>query len=559
MMKKLIITISVLIILSINLTAQVNQVWLAEFNGPANGADLSNSMVIDLSGNAYIAGESYSASGNNDYITIKYDSNGDTVWVRYYNGPGNNRDVVRAITIDDAGNVYVTGESYGTGNYDIATIKYNSAGVQQWAARYNGPANGADGSSAIAVDASGNVYVTGYSDGDASPVFRQDDYVTIKYNSSGTEEWATRYDGPGNFHDIPNAIALDENNNVYVTGGSSGSGTRYDYATIKYNSAGVQQWVETYNGPANYDDTANDIAVDNSGNVYVTGSSDGASSDNEDFATIKYNTAGSQQWLARYDGGGGGDDAYAMSMDGNGSLYVTGESRAPVSPYSYDYLTVRYNVNNGDTIWTARYNGPASGIDLPLSVVPDQSGNVFVTGYSDGGGTGYDYATLKYNSTGAQQWLIRYNGSGNGSDIANTVAVDTMGNVYVTGSSSGNGTANDIVTIKYSQSPSGVSNQSSGLPENYYLAQNYPNPFNPSTNIQFSTPVQSFVILKVYDLLGNEIKTLVSEEKPAGHYSIGFKAEGLTNGTYFYKITAVDPESSSGQSFSETKKMILLK
>lgn len=559
MMKKLIITISVLIILSINLTAQVNQVWLAEFNGPANGADLSNSMVIDLSGNAYIAGESYSASGNNDYITIKYDSNGDTVWVRYYNGPGNNRDVVRAITIDDAGNVYVTGESYGTGNYDIATIKYNSAGVQQWAARYNGPANGADGSSAIAVDASGNVYVTGYSDGDASPVFRQDDYVTIKYNSSGTEEWATRYDGPGNFHDIPNAIALDENNNVYVTGGSSGSGTRYDYATIKYNSAGVQQWVETYNGPANYDDTANNIAVDNSGNVYVTGSSDGASSDNEDFATIKYNTAGSQQWLARYDGGGGGDDAYAMSMDGNGSLYVTGESRAPVSPYSYDYLTVRYNVNNGDTIWTARYNGPASGIDLPLSVVPDQSGNVFVTGYSDGGGTGYDYATLKYNSTGAQQWLIRYNGSGNGSDIANTVAVDTMGNVYVTGSSSGNGTANDIVTIKYSQSPSGVSNQSSGLPENYYLAQNYPNPFNPSTNIQFSTPVQSFVILKVYDLLGNEIKTLVSEEKPAGHYSIGFKAEGLTNGTYFYKITAVDPESSSRQSFSETKKMILLK
>ena len=95
-----------------------------------------------------------------------------------------------------------------------------------------------------------------------------------------------------------------------------------------------------------------DIAVDDSGNVYVTGSSDGASSDNQDFATIKYNSAGVQQWLVRYDGGGGGDDAYAMFLDESGSLYVTGESRAPVSPYSYDYLTIKYNVYTGDSVNT---------------------------------------------------------------------------------------------------------------------------------------------------------------------------------------------------------------
>ena len=156
---------------------------------------------------------------------------------------------------------------------------------------------------------------------------------------------------PGHVHLFHHLYdSLRKNNNVYVTGGSSGSGTRYDYATIKYNSAGVQQWVETYNGPANYNDTANDIAVDDSGNVYVTGSSDGASSDNEDYATIKYNSAGVQQWLSRYDGGGGGDDAYAMSLDETGTLYVTGDSRNPTSPYSYDYLTIRYNVYTGDTV-----------------------------------------------------------------------------------------------------------------------------------------------------------------------------------------------------------------
>jgi len=558
MIKKLLFTSAVLVTLIPNMHAQINAVWTAEFNGSGNSADLSHAMATDQSGNTYVTGESYTAAGNYDYVTIKYDSNGDTVWVRYYNGPGNNRDVGRMIVVDDDGNVYVTGESYGAGNYDIATIKYNPAGVQQWAARYNGPANGEDGSSAVAVDTSGNVYITGYSDGDPNPVFRQDDYVTIKYNSSGTEQWAIRYDGPGNFHDVPYAIAVDINQNVYVTGGSSGSGTRYDYTTIKYNSAGVQQWVGIYNGPANYDDTANDIAVDDSGNVYVTGSSDGTSSDDEDFATIKYNTAGTQLWLARYDGGGVGDDAYAMSLDGNGNLFVTGESRNPSAPYSYDYLTIRYNVFTGDTVWTARYNGPASGNDIPLFVTSDNTGNAYVTGYSEGGATGNDYATLKYNNAGMEEWLTRFNGTGNGNDIAASVGVDTAGYVYVTGSSFGSGTGNDIVTIKYSQSPSGVPGTISGLPEDYYLFQNYPNPFNPNTVIGYRLSVSSMVTLKVYDVLGNEVAVLVNEEKPAGIYEVEFNGHsglsgtrGLPSGVYFYTLTA--------GSFKQTKKMILLK
>ena len=146
MTKQLLIAITAFFLICSNVSAQVNQVWIAEFNGSGNSADLSYSMAIDQSGNTYITGESYMAAGNYDYITIKYNSNGDTAWTRYYNGPGNNRDIGRDITVDEIENVYVTGESYGTANYDMATIKYNSDGVQQWAARYNGPANGADGS-----------------------------------------------------------------------------------------------------------------------------------------------------------------------------------------------------------------------------------------------------------------------------------------------------------------------------------------------------------------------------------------------------------------------------
>jgi hypothetical protein len=122
-----------------------------------------------------------------------------------YNGPGNGPDTVSAIAIDASGNVFVTGSSDGLGgNLDYVTIKY-SAGRQQWVARYNGPGHIADLATAMAVDNLGNVYVTGWSY--AAPNSSGVDYATIKYNSSGEEEWVARYNGPGNLTDNATAIA----------------------------------------------------------------------------------------------------------------------------------------------------------------------------------------------------------------------------------------------------------------------------------------------------------------------------------------------------------------
>jgi len=102
-----------------------------------------------------------------DFATVKYDSSGTQKWVQRYNGPlGSGNDDAYSITVDSSGNVYVTGRSMGTGsNYDIATVKYNSSGVQQWVQRYNGPGNGTDWANSILVDDSGNVYVSGLSAG----------------------------------------------------------------------------------------------------------------------------------------------------------------------------------------------------------------------------------------------------------------------------------------------------------------------------------------------------------------------------------------------------------
>jgi hypothetical protein len=271
-----------------------------------------------------------------DYVTIKYDSSGNQIWVARYNGPGNYFDDARAIGLDSAGNVYVTGGSTGaTGNLDYATIKYSPSGSQLWVARYSGTGSGDDAATGLVVDSSGNVIVTGYSLS-ASTGY---DYATIKYDTLGNELWVATYDNQ-NGTDKAAAIALDPVGNVYVTGASDtvGTNTNSDYATIMYNSNGTQVWVARYDGPAHSGDSAVAIALDSSGNVHVTGTTDGAYGlSSSDYATLRYSPAGILTRELRYNGPSSGNDfARAMVVDQNGTVYVTGISEG-------GYGTVKYS------------------------------------------------------------------------------------------------------------------------------------------------------------------------------------------------------------------------
>ncbi|OGC90740.1 MAG: hypothetical protein A2142_02395 [candidate division Zixibacteria bacterium RBG_16_48_11] len=292
---------------------------------------------------------------------------------------------------------------------------------------------------ALTVDNSGNVYVTGYSVGSGTGP----DYATIKYAPNGNTVWVRRYNGPGNGDDVARALAVDDSANVYVTGTSYGSGTSLDYATIKYAPNGDTLWVRRYNGPGNADEEARALTVDESGNVFVTGWS-GIS---PDYATIKYAPNGDTVWIRRYDGpGNSGDQARALALDESGNVYVTGESYGS-GPY-YDYATIKY-APNGDTLWVRRYDGTGNDFDLPSALALDSAGNVYVTGFSSGSGTGRDYATIKYAPNGDTLWVRRYNGPTDSVDVAKDLAVDDSGNVYVTGWSVGSGTNIDYATIKY--------------------------------------------------------------------------------------------------------------
>lgn len=426
------------------------QEWVARYDGPANDTDYAYAIAVDNMGNVYVTGVSYDSSSDCDCATVKYDSAGVEQWVAGYDGHINSYDEACAIALDNLGNVYVTGYSCGSGtSHDYATVKYGSSGVEQWVARYDYWGNGDDRAQAIEVDNMGNVYVTGWSEW----YNFQCDYATVKYDSSGVEQWVVRYNGPGNALDKATAIAIDSAGNTYVTGESDGSGTSRDYATVKYDSAGVEQWLVRYNGPSNSYDHATAIALDNAGNVYVTGRSFGIST-TYDYATVKYDSEGVEQWVARYcyPTGTNYDFAVAIAVDNRKNVYVTGWSWGYGT--DHDYATVKYD-SMGVEQWVARYNGPGNGLDEACAIGVDAVGNVYVTGGSLGWYSWFDYATIKYDSAGVEQWVGRYGGlSYEGYDWAHDLAIDDAGNVYVTGWSWGGEifpyTDFDYATIKYS-------------------------------------------------------------------------------------------------------------
>jgi len=522
------------------LQGQVDTAWVRRYNGTGNDDDRAYAIAVDGSGNVYVTGGSYGSGTSEDYATIKYNSSGIQQWSSRYNGPGNDGDGAYAIALDVAGNVYVTGWSSGFGTFlDYATIKYNSTGIQQWVTRYNGPGNSYDGAYAIVVDGSGNIYVTGYSYGPGTDF----DYATIKYNSVGVQQWVSRYNGPGNAQDLAFSIAVDDQGNAYVTGWSHGSDTVYDYATIKYNSAGIQQWVARYDY-SEEEERANSITIDGQGNVYVTGSSYNLNT-YFDYATIKYNAVGETLWVRRYNGSGNyWDEASSVAIDGQGNVYVSGYSDGLGT--SEDYATIKYN-SAGVQQWVARYNGPGNYEDWAHAMALDGSGNVYVTGYSTGSGTEYDYATIKYNSNGVEQWVQRYNGPGNDWDWAYAIALDGSGNVYITGVSYGSGTSIDYATIKYVQTPGIEEDEIATLP----LAMTksvevYPNPAKTyftirlpqlwsatTMSLQAKSPILHSKI-RMYNVTGKVVKEILRSAQNDNNVRISL--DGIKNGVYFIQV-----------------------
>jgi hypothetical protein len=284
-------------------------------------------------------------------------------WVKQYNGPGNSSDIASSIAVDDSGNVYVTGESWGgsSTNSDYATIKYNSSGIEQWVSRYNGPGNGQDYAVAIGRDKQRNVYVTGSSMGSGTNGL---DFATVKYDNSGVQKWVARYNF-GTSNEIAVGMCIDTPGYIYITGYTTGSNSII--RTIKYDSLGNQEWVSSYDGPSTGSNASRDITLDKHGNILIVGTSD------SDYITVKYNPSGVQQWVSSYEGPGNVINyAKAIETDSDANVIITGYSSGPFSP---NWVTVKYDPN-GVQLWVKTELGTGESYDYADDLTVDVSGNV---------------------------------------------------------------------------------------------------------------------------------------------------------------------------------------
>ena len=413
--------------------------WVNRFNGPGTTIDHAIAVVADSSGNVFVTGDSSVFGSAQDYTTLAYSNAGAPLWTNRYNGTGNFHDIATALAVDNSGNVFVTGYSWGIGSgYDYATVCYSNGGGPLWTNRYNGPGNFDDIATALVVSSNGNVFVTGYSGGTNTYPYDYD-YTTLAYSGAGVPLWTNRYSGPGRSRDQPSALLVDTTGNVLLTGASIGSAGDYDYATVAYSSEGAPLWTNRYAGPGSTNDFATAINV-NSSNVFVTGYSADevliryrTYQTNYEYATVAYSLAGVPLWTNRYEGPGSFFVPSRITLDSVGSILLVG-----------DQAIVAYS-DAAVPLWTNRFKGNG------YALAKDSKGNIFMTGVAPGIYSS-DYMTIAYSSAGVPLWTNSYNGSGNADDMSLAVTVDTKGNVFVTGTTYGYSSSYDYTTIKYSPS-----------------------------------------------------------------------------------------------------------
>jgi hypothetical protein len=417
---------------------------LVRYNG--GRYDRAGAIAIDTSGAFHVAGSVEINSSQPGFAVVKFDRDGNRLWRTNYSGSaGGSLGQGFGVTVDAQGNVYAAGYisiGFFSTETDALLVKFDANGVEQWARRYNGPGNGPDAAANVVVGHDGQVYVSGYSYGTGI------DWVTHKYAPNGSLVWTRRLSGPGSFDDVVSDVGFDSDGNLLVTGTTKnrGDSVTNDITTLKYSPDGAVIWTTTYSGTAVSDDLVFDMAVDGAGGVYLSGAI-APTADPEGPLhvplTLRYDAGGNLLRAVQETATGNG---MAIAIDPIGDVYVAAESTL----YKYD-----------STLASIRSVALVGNLAV-AGLSTDSRGNVLIAAtVFDPFTFVRDYYATKVSSSGQPIWSHRFNGTGNRDDVVAGAALDSADDFLVTGTSWGNyvssgGTADDIVTLKFLASDAGA-------------------------------------------------------------------------------------------------------
>lgn len=440
--------------------------WVARYD-TAHSFDAPNAMATDGEGNTFVTGEACvdSKCAASESLTIRYDSNGKLVWRAFLSSKGNAANGVD-IAVDAAGNAYVFSllwQFKDSGNTvsdpEAAIAKYSPTGVRQWVNFLAGTRGTTYTPVKLAVVPEGNVYVTLTASQGNTPVSNA---LAIKYDTNGKQIWSRELSSTTQDSDSPVFIRLDAAENVYIVLSDFFSSQLHDAEILKYDSSG--NLLKSFGV-----DTLGTVAafrVDAHGNSYVAGGgSPQPPSGAEDRIVAKFSSAGALDWLHDYGPPTSQVPAPSgfvdLGVDSAGNVIAAQTLPGAVAANNgRDISLVKFNPI-GALEWTSRYNGRSddSGFDQAVALAINSLGDSYITGSSSNPSLACclaEFATIKYDRNGKQIWAERYNSPGpnGGSPVA---IVLSGGDVLVTGQNDGGATSTDWATIDYVQDGAKVS------------------------------------------------------------------------------------------------------
>jgi hypothetical protein len=523
-------------------------------------------------------------------------------WARRAGGQGDNR--ANSIRTDQTGSSYITGRFSGTtyfddsllvssGDQDMFLAKYQSDGRLAWIRRAGGKysTSGED----IAIDRlHGFIFVTGFyydttNFGKVSIVGSP--FYLAKYDTSGDLIWVRTIQTTGG--GSATKLSVDRDGNVFVCGEGSGAITfdslvnsNNGFFLAKFDSTGKFVWVKFPVGTAYLE--CQGVSIDSFGSIYVTGDFQNGTvtfgtatlicAGSVDVFTVKYDRSGEVIW-ARRAGGSSDDYPGGICLDELNNVYIVGVfggsftfgSDSLVNVGGHDIFLAKYD-SSGNVLWVRQIGGRGSdeaGGEVGDITCSLNHGEVEIIGICSDS-CRFDSSIILpkgtflagYDLDGRIRWVQQAIGVNPTSNTYGTsLDVDSIGNSYITGFFDGTSAFGslvlsasgifDIFVAKISNTSLSVGPHWNSITGGFHLFQNFPNPFNPLTVIQYQVPTYGKVILKIYNILGQEVGALVDNFQEAGYKSVTFNAKDLPSGLYFYRLQTGN--------FTDTKKLILLK
>jgi hypothetical protein len=535
-MKKIFIyTFWLLSFASPSLKAQVDSAWLRTWG---NEYWNENHIVsTDNSGNIFSLGWSYYSGSNYDYATSKFDEEGNVIWSRDFSyGPGDFIDVPAFARCDASGILVTVGQVACSGyGCPVQFIKYGAGGdtlLMTTDFYYSDLLI-----YSVTMDDDGNFIIAGRRGSPSSG-------VVAKFSSDGMLLWGRETYSPTGGYCRFNDVTTDGDGNIYAAGAVDTLSHNFDVCMVKYNPDGELLWKKTWNGSNSYNDEASDIALDHYGNIYAAGTTCISSEYVSDILIMKYDNAGNLLWLHSYDGPGATTD-YTVELvtDGDDAVYLTGATGLG-GFNNYDYITMKHS-RYGTLLWTESFG--YSGLDEPQKMIIDDKANLFITGYTAMPTGGFNGVTLKYDSSGTENWVAYYDGGASSEDELYDITIDLNKDIIVAGRTYDNTASFNFLLIKYNNSISGIPVVPSG-DHNLHLSAT-PNPFHHETMISFYLPQSSQATLTIIDINGVQVLKLLDGMQTSGNHTQAFNPVTLPAGVYFCKL-------ATAYGFASTKLII---